>query len=136
MAKACCKKKGTSSTPGCVVQPGTNFTFLVTVGQGTDFNENLIYGFSDGTSLTSTFGNIVGVDYSQVPSEYGGVANFFNSSSLPILFKSVAPQNALPFEIITSLYIDGIQQPTNQILFSASDVGKTYCISLSAIQGG
>ena len=131
MAKVCCKKKGASG-PNCIAQPGTEFTFLVTVGQGEHFSGETAYGYSNGTSGLSTgsFGSITEVDYSAVSPEYRGVDDFFQQEGGSSDFKSKEDQNGVSYDLNGDVYIDGVIK--TKPFFTAADIGKTFCVSLNA----
>ena len=132
MAKACCRKKGSSGS-NCEIQPNTDFTVLLTVGQGNNIFNELVYGFSDGNGGRS--------------SDVFGSISYINSTNevLNSLFTTDGADGGT--EVYATLgdqidqgilYKDGvlIDITESPLVFTSEDIGKTYCISLGVIQGG
>ena len=131
---------GNCNSPlACDVQPGSNFTFKVIVGQNVAGDQ---FGFSDGTGPHSseTFGSIVLLDVPNPPVSPGmDDVSFLGIESGDSWFNSTKASGGQKYDYVNTIFQDGIDITpmfSSGLIFSSSDIGKTYCISLNAVAGG
>lgn len=129
---SCCKTV-TTPTPTCSAQPSTNYTFMVTIGKGSNgwSSTPVTWGFSEEFSYGSI--NLVGSSWTGIREFWieqwdGGTEYYFSFDAWH------DPSDEFWANGISELWIDGVNQDIHTggpyKIFNDTDIGKTFCISL------
>lgn len=103
---------------------------MVTVGEYIN-DQGEYYGFLPST--TPPTGAVQIVDVSNVDTRFQGIDLFYTKSNVENVFRSIREEPYVGYEGIDTIYVDGLLFDWySNDLFTAADVGKTFCISLKA----